>query len=729
MAEATLVKEPMTEANILNVIKQELAQSLGSYESDSVAQDRINALNAYLGGPNGKEMEGRSKVTSTDVADVIEWIMPEVMKALTQGKDVIQFDPVYPGDERQAEIETAFVYDILMKDNDGFTNIYQMCKDALLQRNGIIKVIIEEDNNDKVVDYTDLMQEELSVLLNDINCEVIQLTDRETIVPGIGPIKEYDCKAIHRIRKKKVKCIPIAPELFRVNKHHPNVNLDEARFVADIAYKTRSDLISEGYDKSVIDTIPTLSDVSENNQFYRFYLQGESATNDTTIDPAEQLVEVAECYIKIDMDGTGVAERKKITVAGASIPGKILSIEDCDDQPYVSGTAILMSHKFLGLSIYDRIKQIQEQKTQLLRNQFDNIYFQNNGRLGVVKGQVELDDLLVSRPGGIIRMNNANAVVPITTPNLGDAAYQMIQYLDNMRADRTGASPDAQVDPTQVGDRVGSQGIARLMNAKEELVGLMIRCLAETGIKPICFKIRELAVKHLDTIQPYKFKGKWAQVDPSRWMERTRCTITVGTGAGNRVEKQGAMQTLLQIQNQILQNPNQALVDQPQIFNAINDLARSFALPGADPYFLDPSSPEGQSFAQKVQQGNQAKQQTDQQVAMAPVVLAQAENTKAETNRMEVGLKHQIALMKEQLIQNKELYTIQIKLLETKLNDAKMQLEAATRDANLQLEYDKLNSKNAIDTKKISVDAGEDDSETASDVKENEDKLEESDAD
>ena len=201
--------------------------------------------------------------------------------------------------------------------------------------------------------------------------------------------------------------------------------------------------------------------------------------------------------------------------------------------PWVSTTAFLMSHKFQGISITDRLKQIQDQKTALWRNMFDNMYLQNNQRNVVIEGQVNMDDLLVSRPGGIIRAKRLDAITPLITPQLGVDAYNMMSYLDQVRAGRTGVDPDGQANPVNIGDRVGSQGVERLMNAKEELVGLIIRVIAETGIKPLCTKIRDLSIEHIDSVVDFRFRGQWHKINPSAWPERTQCTVRVGTGTGN----------------------------------------------------------------------------------------------------------------------------------------------------------------------------------------------------
>ncbi|MCP4337682.1 MAG: hypothetical protein GY799_02065, partial [Desulfobulbaceae bacterium] len=126
----------LEESQILSIVSQELSDSVGGTENGYIDNNRQNALSAYLGNADGKERDGRSKIVSTDVADAIEWIMPEVVKAFTQNNEVVTFDATSAKDELQAEMESRFVYDILMKDNNGFIIIHQFIKDALMQKNG-----------------------------------------------------------------------------------------------------------------------------------------------------------------------------------------------------------------------------------------------------------------------------------------------------------------------------------------------------------------------------------------------------------------------------------------------------------------------------------------------------------------------------------------------------------------------------------------------------------------
>lgn len=665
----------LDERQILSIIASELQNSSGGDDGNYIDANQKNALAAYLGQPDGKEIEGSSTIVSTDVADAIEWIMPEIIKAFTQNNEVVTFDAVNGGDELQAELESQYVYDILMKQNNGFLIIHQFVKDALMQKNGFIKRFYSKDEKVKTVKYTGIIEPELNMVLSNDGVDLTEITEYE-----IEGIPVFDVSVTETCKRGKINIISVPPEEFRCNRMHNQVDLSTARFTAHVLTKTASDLIEDGYDKELVDSIPGHSESDDDE--YRFYMQGESVTSGGTVTGDDSLreIEVSECYAHIDINEDGIAEFVKITCAGGSNPDVILDIEEIDENPFTSATAILMSHKLFGLSIYDRLKQIQEQKTTLWRNIFNNMYLQNNQRTVVVENQVNLDDLMVSRPGGIIRAKTPNAVTPYVTPPLGSDAYKMMDYLDQVRAGRAGVSPEGPVTDSMVGDRVGSEGIANMMSQKEELVGLMIRVFAETGIKPLCEGIRRDVVKHQDTVSDYKFKGKWVTVNPSQWKDRTISTVRVGTGSGNRKQQQQAIAQILAYQEKMMANPGQALVSEENVYKALDSFAKFSGMAGADSYFIDPASDEGKAKRaqadQSMKQSKEAEQKEKAMMADAQAKIANAEAGKAQAAQQSVTLKNQVDQGKNQLQLLKQQSDAQIKQLEAQLKEA----EAVVKD-------------------------------------------------
>jgi hypothetical protein len=675
------------DTEIKAIISSELSQTTGSL--GDIEGQRQLALKYYLGDME-KSADGRSNVVSTDVADAIEWIMPELMKAFTQNNQVVTFDPVGPNDSRQAEIESQFVYDTLMKNNSGYVILHTFFKDALMQKNGFVKCFYSEDNKVISEDYVGITTPELQMILSDSE---VELTGQTTeIENGID---------VHSINIKRTKLkgsvivSAVAPENLRIYARHNSVDLSQCRFIAETTMVSRSDLVKQGFDRELV--YEYRCDDEEDNSSYRFSYQGETSVPygaSGNPAPETELLEVTEAYMFLDINDDGIAEYVKITYLGDDEPKEILEIVEIDENPYVSSTAIMMSHKLFGLSVYDRLKQLQDIKTALWRNMLDNMYLQNNQRTIVQEGMVNLDDLLSSRPGGIIRAKTPNAVTPFPTTPLSSDSYNMLGYLDKVSAGRVGVSPDGSINDVAMGDSVGSEGVAQLLTQKEELVGLMVRSFAETGIKPLCIRIRDLLIKNHNLIDDYEFRGEWVKVNPTGWMARNNTTVRVGTGSGNRKQQAAALMQIMAFQSQIVAMPGQALVNENKVFAALNDFVKTSGLPGAAPYFLDPGSPEGMEFKQQVDASSQeAKASADKEkqlLTQVQTTIAQAEQTKANAAIESVQVKGQNERLKTELSTLKGKHETQISMLQQELSEAQLQLKDVHHTEDLQFKYEQL---------------------------------------
>ena len=658
---------------ILKVVSEELSQSAGGNDNDFIDSNRKQALAYYLGQQMGNEVEGRSTVVSTDVADAIEWIMPEIMEQITKNNEVVAFDPTGPQDELQADLESKFVYDIMMKHNPGFNTLHQVIKDSLMQKNGFTKTYFEKDLKVDVKRFTGITEDEVAVILDDDRVELMEETGnidhvlyaelkeqhkaqmeqysqmaRQAVnnpqlamqMPPAPPEPEapivYDIKVKVEHHTPMIRIDPIPPEEFRINRQHNTPDPSEARFTAHVVLKSATDLIKSGVDKKIIDELPKGDSDMDRDRDYRFHMQNETVypSRDVSIDSSMHLYEVAECYMHIDIDDDGIAEFCKITVAGGDNPTTVLEVEEMDIEhhPFRSYLSIMMSHKFFGISIFDRLKQLQEQKTSLWRNIFDNLYLQNNQKMAIVEGQVNLDDMLVSRPGGIVRQLSPGAVEPIVTPSIGQDAYQMMEYLDQVRAGRVGVNPEGPLNIQDLGDRVGSEGVAQLMTAREAVVGLIIKVIAETGLRPQMYLIRNLAVAHLDTVHNFKHRDVWRAVRPSNWQRRSSTTANIGTGSGNNQAQLIAMEKVIAGQMQVLANPMQTLVDPSNLFNAWRKYCNLAGLKNPEAYFTDPESPKGKKVAEATAKMKEEADRKEEEMRVATLDM-QAKISNAELGR------------------------------------------------------------------------------------------------
>ena len=573
---------------IKTILDNEIDAAIG-FGGGDLSEEREKALEFYLGEAKGElsppETADRSKVVSTDVADVVEWILPSLLKTYMDTDEAVRFDPENQDDERGAEQESDYVNYVFHKKNEGFLTFYSWFKDALIQKVGIVKTYWDEEDEVTSESYEGLSEQDLVILLNDDEVEVTAHTANEFIDETGNVISMHDVE-ITRTRTKgiaRVESVP--PEEFLVNADHKSITVDNARFVAHKRIMTVAELVGLGFDYDQVKDLPSYSSDDDD---YRDTVADEDNEN-ASPDVSQKQIEVHECYILIDLEKSGVARRKKFLYVKG---GEFLENEDADCVPFSCITPFIMPHRWVGLSIYDKLKEIQKQKTAIWRNLLDNIYLQNNTRTAVRTGKVNLDDLLSNRPGGVVRthkdLHPSEAMMPLTVQPIGPAGFQMLEKLDQIRNERGGGGPDVAGQQIAIGGDT-AHGLERIMSAKEELVGLVARVFGETGVKSMFLKLHALLMKHQDKEDTAQLRGEWVNVNPSEWRTRNGMTIQVGLGTGDRIKQQAALQNVLSNQKEIMASGGLGtLLDQNNIYQALIDHGKAGGL-DASKYYMNPA--------------------------------------------------------------------------------------------------------------------------------------------
>jgi hypothetical protein len=681
----------MSEDDIKGIIAGEMTNA----SSDLLLAKKIEATRYYNGelpAPSG--IMGRSAVVSTDVCDAVEWLLPNLVESLT-GK-AVKFQPMSAQDEDQAELETDLTHFAFSEENNGYLNLYEAAKDALLTGVGIWKIYFDDTPERVVEHYAGVDENQLQALLGDPMLEVTSIERSETDGTNVTAAR------ITRSGKVKVEAVPA--EEFRVSDDADSLDLTEARFCAHTVRRTASDLLASGYDPEIIEGAGYDNLERDTEDYY---------SSDLDLDDSQKQIVVTEAYLHIDINDDGIGEFCKITFIGESNPSEILDIEEIAEMPFVAMSAIPTPHKFEGVSVFDRLKQVQDTKTAVLRSTLDSFYQSINRIKVVTEGSVNIDDLLVTRPGGIIRAKQPNSVQELGGTFFGGEALQLLQYADTQKDSRVGVSPDMAGQANLV-NQESAHGVERIQSAKEMLVGLMIRSIAETGIRPAYRLIRDLMVRYQTATVPYKFRGEWMNVNPSDWGERSRMTVCVGTGASNDEAKIMGLQQLLGVQQQMMQDPAQPLVDYNKVYNTLDQITTLGDIGEAEKYFYNPNSQEGQMFGQQKQQGQQQQAQEmmqkeamqlemQQATVQAQMKVADAEMGKAQATQQNGQLKAQIDAMKNQY--NQEIEQLKVALQAAKDNKAQefqlqnMKTQAALKLTELEIQAKRDLNKDVQDNK------------------------------
>jgi hypothetical protein len=581
----------MDSGSVKGILESEIDNSIGFIDTET-SDDRTKALEYYLRYPYGNEVEGRSQIVTGEVAEAVDGALPQLIRVFTTTEDIVYFEPRSEGDEESAKQATDYCNWVFYRENEGLLILHNWFKDALLQKVGVVKSYWDAKEDVTKEKYRNLTEDELALLMSDGSLEIVrQKVDMIEIgtdqmgMPIQAPSYSVTVKKVIKSGQVKIENVP--PEEFLISKSAKTI--EDSPFVAHRRLMPRSDLIAMGYDKDIVDSLPAYDDLSFTQERIARFDQGENPDDAPSMDPAMQKLEVYECYIYIDEDDDGIAELRRIVYCGS----EILEDEECDYTPFHSICPIPIPHKFFGQSLADRTMDIQLIKSTVTRQMLDNLYLTNNARVGVVDGQVNIDDVLNATPGGVIRMKNAAAIVPIQVPSVTAQAFPMLEYMDSVQAKRTGVN-DAQqgLDP-DVLSNVTAAAVAAMVKSNSGKLELVARIFAETGVKSLFKGILHLLGKYQDKEKIVRMRGKYVSFDPRTWSNEYDVSVNVGLGSGDRDQKLTMLQMILSKQEQILQQfgPSNPLVSVGQYRNTLAKFIESAGFKDAS-QFVNPITPE-----------------------------------------------------------------------------------------------------------------------------------------
>lgn len=663
-------KAAMTETELLAIVDNAIKTSLGQQDS-KLANDRLQAMKYYLGDKEGNlappEAEGRSSVVSMDVADTIEWILPTLLRLFLSGDDAVEFTARNSKDVAFAEQSTIWANYVFYTQNDGFITLHDWFKDALLQKLGIVKTWWDNSKDVTTEEYFDQTLDEITMMLEDGTVEVIQKTEK-TIEPTQGELMEFQQaqakqasmpqmpgqpplpplmppqpRTVYDIKVKRTTdtshiCIEnVPPEEFLFSKkartasrmfhchHRIQRTVSELK---EAGYKNTDELLhDENGAEFSQETVERNSDT-----------QGWTQNVEDSLDPSMRMVWITESYMQVDWNNDGLAEWRKIVKSGKIL----LDNEEVDDHLFSIITPIKMPHKLVGRSIADLVMDLQDIKTALRRQIIDNTYLRNNPRTYVdTSKKVNIDDLLDSRVGGIVRGNGPDGIQPIVVQDLSPLTYMLMQDLDKTKQERTGLNPQMQGSDVNAINKTATES-NNLLNSAMARIEMIARIFAETGVKDLFKRIQKLSGEYQKEAQVVRLTGnKFVQIDPRAWKTQYNFTINVGLGNGNKDQMVGHITNIMAIQKEAKAN-GLSIVSDKQIYNSAKKLAIYSGFKDAGSFFVDPDSDEGKAIAQanaskpnpemmKLQAQTQAKQQEAQFKQQS--IVAQNEVQKANDER------------------------------------------------------------------------------------------------
>ena len=643
--------QPMDEGQIESIARDAVSDAIDFIESE-IAQDRIKAQRYFEGEVDLGEEEGRSKIVATKVRDTIRQIKPSLMRVFLSNESYVQFTPSKPQDVEAADMATRYVHSQFTEKN-GYRVINDVFHDALLKKAGVVKVYWDEAQKSDTHEYTNLTEEEFMLLAQDDDVDVTQHSvtyEVQMDEQGVEiQIPFHDAKIVRTTTEGSLRVESVPPEEFFVDRNSKSI--DDFYVIGHRTEMRAGDLVAMGYDPDIVFSLSGISDHDTMAEAEDFERRGYDQEQDEDIrDPSMRKVAVTEAYMRIDVDGTGVAQLHKITMGGGQY--QLLDYEPWDQIPFAVFECDPEPHAFFGRSVADLIIEDQDAATAILRGVLDNIAMVNNPRLAMVEGQVNIDDLLNNEIGGIVRLRDPNAVQQLNIPFAAGQVLGAMQYYDQVVESKTGVSKaSVGLDPDALNNQTATA--ARLTaSAAAGQIEVIARNLAEGGMSRMFKLMLKLLAENSPEEQMMRMTGgMFRPIDPRSWNTEMSISVNVGLGTGKEDERLMALQQTLQTQLQFYQTggPNNGIVSMTNIRNTLADILAITGIRNSDRYYqtMTPEIEAQLIMMQQQAMAQAAQGQQDQQaqaLVQAETIRAQA---KAQSDLAKIQLDAQKALAQD----------------------------------------------------------------------------------
>ena len=556
------------------------------FVDQTLSPRRAMAADYYEGAPLGNEQEGRSTAQTMDVRDTVQAFLPSLMRIFCGSDKVVEYAPRNPEDFAAAKQATDYVNFILNNDQDQayVTILYSAFKDALVKGAGFLKFVWQEEESVESQELSDLDEQALAAISADPSAEITSL--KTVVGPGGVPLSSVTITQRETTGRVKVESVP--PEELLVNRSARDFS--DADLVAHRRYITVSDLVSMGYDfDEMLNFVTDEDDFTFSNEEAEQRMYQLDTNTNYGEDPTRQRVLYVEAYMRLDVDQDGVSELRKICTVGSQY--EIVMNEPADQIPFAMFNCDPEPHSFFGGSIADLTMDIQRIKSAVLRASLDSLAMSTHPRVGIVEGQASLEDVMNPESGGIIRMRQPGAVVPFTLPYVGEAAFGMMAYLDEMRENRTGISKAASgLSPDQLQSST-LQAVNQTIEAAQQRTELIARLFSENGMTRLYAGILQLITKYQDETRIVRLTNNFVPMNPETWNPKMDVVSNVQLGTGGQSERMGMLQAISDIQEKLLQQfgPDNPIVNVQNFYNTLQSIMETGGIKDANKYFTNPA--------------------------------------------------------------------------------------------------------------------------------------------
>ncbi len=682
----------MDDDELLSLLRKK-EQSAAHYTFGRLGEERETAMQAYHRQPYGNEEEGMPSVITSDVQDTVEWILPALLKIFTSTDKAVSFEPTTAKDVAGAEQATDTCNYVFYKQNNGFLILYTAIKDALQVGNCAVTWRKETTETVSTLPFKDASPEMLAMLTQD-GSEIIEaneapIIDLATGQPAIDMLGQPVMGFSGRFKKVEEKTIikveAFSPADLLIEDSWTSPLLAECPYSARLMTVTMSDMKQMDFDVTA-DELRASSESQYDERDRLSSLNGvyfDRQNNNEDDSMAEGVLRIE--YVLADIDGDGIAELTCVH----RLDQKILSKEVVSHVPFATFSPVLNTHRWSGMSIHDLVGDLQKLHTEMLRQTLYNLYLTNAPRSTILTDSngtpyADMDDFLDMRAGGAVRITRENALQPLIVPNAAGASMPMLDYIQQMRENRTGVSRNSQgLDP----DALNTTATGKQLDQASAMqrIELIARIVAEVLVKPMFCGILKLLTEGGMEKLAFRLRDQFVEYDPNEWRDWYDMTVNVGLGSGDAQQKMAALQMIAQ--NQMALMP-MGLSDPEKIYHTQSKMAEAAGFKDVQNFFSDPKGKTPpppppnpmiqieQMKQQGIAAGNQFKAQQDMQKMQIESQVQDQQHQREMQRDMEVERNKQEMQARDSQFQAQ---------LEARKESERMQMEEASKQADREL--------------------------------------------
>lgn len=607
-------RKEMTEEKLQGVVRSLLSDAL-DYRNE-IGELREESTRAYEGDPYGNEMEGRSQFVTREVRDAVEVAKPILMRMILGSYRLLEYVPKSPDEKMFAEDATDYAYHVIHHENTGYIHILSAIEDALIRKTGVLKAWWEVDETPVRTTHHNLTEHDLQLLGAEPDVTVVDAEPNgkygAAVIPGAGvtfaeqqelqalqeqgmlePAPLFDAEVTRITTQGRIAFTAVPAEELVIDRSARSFS--DATLVGHFRQVTVSDLVAMGYDYDEVIELGRMGDDHDGDGEKEARSVGNT-TDETEgeADPTHTKIDFAEIWVKVDFDGDGIAERRRICVAGSGY--KILDNDLADGVPMVDLCASRIAHQAIGRGMAELVEDVQKLKTMTMRNVMDSLAGAIHPDTEIVENQVNLDDVLNSEIAKIIRVKAPGMLRYLNVPFVGKEAFPVIQYLDTMTEARTGLNEAAEGLNADALQSTSTQAIQNATMAAASRMEFMARTMVETGLKDFFKLILRLAVENVDREVWLRVNRRFRQVNPASWDVNMAVDTTVALGSGSMEQRLAVLRELAARMESIIQEygPQNPIAGPEEYRKVLAEIVRLSGIQDVDSYLRDATDPANQ---------------------------------------------------------------------------------------------------------------------------------------